>query len=248
MSRRTKLEPEDQRALAEVLAEAQGRAGAHAAVDGRHARSERSRQAMVAALLDLLREGVTRPSSAQIAERAGVTQRTLFNQFGDMESLVVAAAGRQVIRYLELQPEAGGGTVDERVQRYCLGLERLLEDTMHIRWAILTNPGAPPTGARVVKGAVHFSRRRLHEAFAPELDRLDEATRDEVLDALELEADPVVWRMRRLQQELTPDESRAVLQRTMLAVLRDAGRRLTAGDAAPGDAGSAALTEESVRG
>ena len=43
-----------------------------------------------------------------------------------------------------------------------------------------------------------------------------------MLDALELEADPIVWRLRRMQQELTMDEAREVLQRTMLSVLRDA--------------------------
>jgi AcrR family transcriptional regulator len=222
MSRRTRLQPEDQRALAEALAEAKTLGEGERAADGRHARSERSRQAMVDALLALLREGVVRPSSAQIAERAGVTQRTLFNQFGDMESLVTAACGRQVRRYLELQPSAGTGPVEERVRRYCLGLERLLEEIMHVRWAVLTNPGMPPTGTRVVRNSLLFTRRQLREAFAPELEPLDAATCDEVLDALELETDPVVWRLRRVQQELTPDECRAVVQRTILALLRDA--------------------------
>jgi TetR/AcrR family transcriptional regulator of autoinduction and epiphytic fitness len=221
MSRRTRLQPEDQRALAEALAEAKALDEGERSPDGRHARSERSRQAMVDALLTLLREGVLRPSSAQIAERAGVTQRTLFNQFGDMESLVIAAAGRQVQRYLELQPSAGTGTTEERVRSYCVGLERLLEEIMHVRWAVLTNPAAPPTGTRVVRSSLHFTRRQLHEAFAEELDPLDPEARDEVLDALEIEADPVVWRLRRVQQELTPDECRAVVQRTILALLRD---------------------------
>src|SRR5437764_15268085 len=82
-------------------------------IDGRHARSERSRQAMVDAVLDLLKEGVLRPSSAQIAERAGVTQRTLFNQFGDMDSLIGAVASRQVQRVFKLLPQAGQGTFDD---------------------------------------------------------------------------------------------------------------------------------------
>jgi AcrR family transcriptional regulator len=223
MSRRTRLQPEDQQALAEVLAEAraQREGESEPSSDGRHARSERSRQAMVDALLDLLREGLVRPSSAQIAERAGVTQRTLFNQFGDMESLVTAAAGRQVQRYLELQPSAGTGSTEDRVRRYCMGLQRLLEEIMHVRWAVLTNPAAPANGTRVVRGALHYTRAQLREAFATELDPLDPEARDEVLDALEIEADPVVWRLRRVQQELTPDECRAVVQRTILALLRD---------------------------
>jgi TetR/AcrR family transcriptional regulator, regulator of autoinduction and epiphytic fitness len=253
MSRRTRLLPEDRRALAGVLAEAgasaadepaPGRTDEHT-VDGRHLRSERSRQAMVDALLDLLREGTVRPSSSQIAERAGVTQRTLFNQFGDMDSLVTAAAGRHVHRYLELQPAAGTGTVEERVGRYCASLTRLLEETMHLRWAVLINPQTQPTGDRIIRGAMHMTRKRLTEAFAPELEPLEQTTRDEVLDALEMEVDPVVWRLRRLQQELSVDEAREVLQRTMLAVLHDACPLGPAGDADRADALST-LTDRSA--
>jgi TetR/AcrR family transcriptional regulator, regulator of autoinduction and epiphytic fitness len=228
MSRRTTLQPEDHQVIAEVLAdvlaETEPRLGADRG-DGRHARSHRSRRAMVDALLDLLAEGVTRPSSAQIAERAGVTQRTLFNQFGDMDSLVTAAAGRQAQRFFDLQPVAGAGTTEERVARYGAGLARLLEEVMHVRWAVVTSPSAPATGVCLVRAALQYTRRRLSEAFAPELDVLDPDTRDEVLDALELETDPVVWRLRRHQQELTVDESRAVVQRAMLAILRDASTR-----------------------
>ncbi|MEO2168125.1 MAG: hypothetical protein ABGY42_08390, partial [bacterium] len=43
-----------------------------ARVDGRTARSLRSRQAVVEALLDLLEGGNLRPTAAQIAERAGL--------------------------------------------------------------------------------------------------------------------------------------------------------------------------------
>jgi hypothetical protein len=91
-----------------------------------------------------------------------------------------------------------------------------------VRWAVLTNPGAPPTSTRVVRSSLLFARRQLHEAFAAELDPLDDPTRDEVLDALEIEADPVVWRLRRVQQELTADECRAVVERTILSLLHGA--------------------------
>jgi AcrR family transcriptional regulator len=228
MSRKTHLDSEERKTMAAVLAQAAVApevADETGAVDGRHARSERSRQAMVDALLDLMREGNLRPSSAQIAERAGVTQRTLFNQFGDMDSLITAVAARQVQRFLELQPNAGEGTVEERVARYCRGLELLLEETMHVRWAVLTSPNPTMTGAGFVRGALDFTRKQLRETFAPELEGLSTDETDEVLDALELETDPIMWRMRRLQQELTSEEARSVVQRTILALLRDAHHR-----------------------
>jgi TetR/AcrR family transcriptional regulator of autoinduction and epiphytic fitness len=196
--------------------------------DGRHARSERSRQAMVDALLDLLRSGTLRPSSAQIAERAGVTQRTLFNQFGDMDSLISAVAARQTERVLSLLPQAGEGTFEERANRYCDGLAVLLDETMHVRWAVVTSttPMAPASAA--VGTARQFMRRHLADAFAPELEHLTEAAAGELIDALEIETDPVVWRMRRVQQDLTSEHARAIVARAVLALVRDAlaeGRR-----------------------
>jgi TetR/AcrR family transcriptional regulator, regulator of autoinduction and epiphytic fitness len=199
------------------------------AVDGRHARSERSRQAMVDALLDLLRSGTLRPSSAQIAERAGVTQRTLFNQFGDMDSLISAVAARQSERVLNLLPSAGDGTLEERVANYSEGLEVLLEETMNVRWAVITSatPMAPASAA--IGTARQFVRRRLTDAFAPELDAVGDAVASELIEALEIETDPVVWRLRRMQQDLTPAQARAVVERSVLSLLRDAVHQHTTG-------------------
>lgn len=64
--------------------------------DGRAARGQRSREAIVSAMLSLIREGVVRPSTTQIADRAGVTQRTLFNHFADVPSLMGEVASAQV--------------------------------------------------------------------------------------------------------------------------------------------------------
>ena len=53
--------------------------------DGRNARSERSREAVVQAVLGFVREGLPRPTATQIARRAKVSRRVVFNQFNDME-------------------------------------------------------------------------------------------------------------------------------------------------------------------
>jgi len=192
------------------------------AIDGRHARSERSRQAMVDALLDLLREGNLRPSSAQIAERAGVTQRTLFNQFGDMDSLVAAVAASQVRRALSMLPEAGTGSLEQRVAAYSDGLTTLLEETMHVRWAVVASPMRHESGERALQTAREFMRAHMAQAFSPELEALDDVTKAEILDALEPLSDPAAWRLRRVQQGLSVDQASRTLRRTLLAVIRDA--------------------------
>jgi hypothetical protein len=52
--------------------------------DGRVARSHRSRRAIVDAMRALHAEGDLRPTAPRVAERAGVSLRTVWQQFADM--------------------------------------------------------------------------------------------------------------------------------------------------------------------
>ena len=60
------------------------------ATDGRLQRSERSREAIVSAMLDLIGEGNLSPTAQQVAERADVGVRTVFRHFSEMDALFVA--------------------------------------------------------------------------------------------------------------------------------------------------------------
>jgi len=66
--------------------------------DGRVARSERTREAIATALLELLEEGVSQPRALHIAERAEVSVRTVFQHFDDMEGLYSEIVQRQTER------------------------------------------------------------------------------------------------------------------------------------------------------
>ena len=69
-------------------------------VDGRVARSERTREAIAEALLALLEEGVQRPRALEIAKRADVAVRTVFQHFDDMEGLYAEILRRQSERIM----------------------------------------------------------------------------------------------------------------------------------------------------
>jgi AcrR family transcriptional regulator len=194
-------------------------AAAGTPTDGRLLRSQRTKRAIVDALLDLIREGHLKPSSAEIADRAGVTQRTLFNQFGDMDSLLRAIAARHAARVTPLIPNVTIGTLEERTHEFCSQLAGLLEEVMQIRWAIITQS---TQGDRLVRGSevlTQVLRHQLQETFAPELRQLDEADRAATLDILEIEADPITWRLRRLQQRKSIDEAAEALERAIRLVL-----------------------------
>ena len=64
------------------------------ALDGRAARALRTRNRVVDALLDLVDEGDLRPSAADVARRAGVSLRSVFQHFDDLETLFRVAGER----------------------------------------------------------------------------------------------------------------------------------------------------------
>src|SRR5690606_16486978 len=63
-------------------------------VDGRTARAVRTREAIVDATILLLAEDHLRPSAPKIAERAGVSVRSVFQHFDDLETLYAAVGAR----------------------------------------------------------------------------------------------------------------------------------------------------------
>ena len=65
-------------------------------VDGRRLRREQNREAVLDALVGLFTEGFYQPSANEIAERAGISPRSLFRYFDDVDDLNRAAIERQL--------------------------------------------------------------------------------------------------------------------------------------------------------
>jgi AcrR family transcriptional regulator len=64
-------------------------------VDGRTARGARTRESIIDALYDMLREGHGDTGARAIAERAGVSTRSVFQHFEDLEAVYAEVAVRQ---------------------------------------------------------------------------------------------------------------------------------------------------------
>src|SRR3954464_4254664 len=69
---------------------------AEAQVDGRRLRREQNREAVIDALVSLFEEGSYTPSSNEIATRAGLSPRSLFRYFDDIDDLNHAAIERHL--------------------------------------------------------------------------------------------------------------------------------------------------------
>src|SRR6476659_4705997 len=106
-------------------------------VDRRRLRTERGRELVVTALLELFDEGEPQPGAARIAERAGVAERSVFRYFDDLDALAAEAVARQIGRTRELfaAPDATGG-LERRIR--ALADQRL---TIHDAVAIVSAAG-----------------------------------------------------------------------------------------------------------
>lgn len=96
--------------------------------DGRRLRSERSRQAIIDASLELMESGILVPTAQQISDRAGVGIRSFFRHFEDMETLfaTIDAQTRESVEALFVGGDREG-SLDERilhaVERHANGYE-----------------------------------------------------------------------------------------------------------------------------
>lgn len=156
-------------------------------IDGRTLRSLRTREAIVDATIGLLADGDLRPTAPRVADRAGVSVRSVFQHFDELERLHAAVAERLVDRAaLLLVPVPADLPLDERLGRFVAQRTALLEAVTPVRRAAeVHGPFSAEITARLRDGQA-FLRAELEQTFAPELDGLPESERGLVLDGLDL--------------------------------------------------------------
>ncbi|MCB1006702.1 MAG: TetR/AcrR family transcriptional regulator [Acidimicrobiales bacterium] len=186
-------------------------------------RDERSRDAIVDAMLGLYHRGVPDPTALQIADQAGVTLRAVHFHFADLESLALEAVRRQrsQIEPLLLEP-AATGALDERIADVVNRRCELFEIVTPVRRAALLIRHRSPTIDENLAFLSRVLREQLATTFAAELSRRNDEHGDgcALLDALELVTSWEAWERLRTSQALTRDRARTVLQVTLAGLLR----------------------------
>jgi AcrR family transcriptional regulator len=188
-------------------------------IDGRSARSERTRRAIVAAHLGLIDEGDLKPTGERIAERAGVSLRTLWTNFKDMETLFAATgelvAERQEGMTRPIPPEL---PLAERVEEFCRQRAEALE---MLAPSARASQLREPFSAQLRKnraGNIARVRRQLEAVFAPELSGVG-ADRDQLVDALTVASTWSAWSMMRDGLHMGVEDARGCMGRTIAALL-----------------------------
>ena len=189
------------------------------AVDGRRARAERTRAAVVTALIQLLEGGDLKPTGAQIATRAGISVRALWANFSDLETLydetgraLLARADQYAVAVPAHLPLA------ERIDRFCAARAVACERVA---------PFARATRLREPwSAALRTNRRRtldrlsaaVEQAFAPELAAAGERRADLLL-SLTASTSWSWWSVLRDDHGLDVPRCTAVLRETVARLL-----------------------------
>jgi TetR/AcrR family transcriptional regulator, regulator of autoinduction and epiphytic fitness len=190
------------------------------ASDGRSARAIRTRDAVVDSFLALMDGGNLRPTARQVSERAGVSLRSVFQHFQDLEALFAAAADKQIERLTPLVTEVPAHAPHaERLRLFVKNRTRLLEAISPVRRAALLQE---PFSAEIAS-RLHWSREtnraEAERAFAPELAALPAKERRDTLAALHAATEWYTWETLRAHDNLSETDAHRVMSRMITALL-----------------------------
>jgi AcrR family transcriptional regulator len=190
------------------------------ATDGRVTRAARTRQAVVDALLTLNERGELRPTARDIAAEAGVSLRSLYVHFDDLEALIVESSRRYNERLLEtLPPVVAEGPVAERLDAFLARRVQIHEFAPGVRRAALLQEPFSPVLQKVLTQGRKALRAEAATAFGPELAAVD-GDEMPLLRALDLGGGVQAWEMLRVHHGLSVEEATDQVRAMLLAFVR----------------------------
>jgi AcrR family transcriptional regulator len=191
-------------------------------VDGRTLRSERTHKRIIDAVIQLVEEGNPHLRTAEIAERAEVSVRSIFQHFPDLESLYLSVADAQLRSILaDLQPVQTDGSLEERVAALVAERAKLSERTLPMRKLAARFEASSDAATARARFGRDVQRRRSEIAFKAELAKTPDDERKQLLDAIQAATDSDAWALLRHHTKLDVAQAEQVWRRLVLALIRD---------------------------
>ena len=184
--------------------------------DGRTVRAQRTRQALVDALLALLDEGEVRPTAERIAARAGVSERSVFQHFRDREQLFEAVARQQYERVVPtLRPVDASLPLAERLDAFVEQRAGLYELITGVRRAALLLEHESTAVAGWLATARKAKAAEVERVFRRELEGAGAEQRAAAVAAAAWTA----WECYRFHQGLGVERARSAMRAALAALL-----------------------------
>ncbi len=154
-------------------------------VDGRRARRDRNRNLALDCAIEMFSEESLVPSIEDVAQRSGLSLRSLYRYFEDADALVHAAIERSLASDNPFAhiPAIGEGPLSERIEvfvdvrvRLYLMFEASFRATIH-------HASRNPPILEALEATRRRLRRQFEAQFAPELGVVRKGTRELLLNA-----------------------------------------------------------------
>lgn len=188
--------------------------------DGRRRRRDRNRTATVDAMLELIHEGNLAPSSDDIAERAGLSPRSLFRYFDDLDDLQQAAIARHLERVrptLDLAIEPGAA-LDTKIAALVDQRLRMFDAMGSVGRVARMRETFQPLIATQLKQFRSHLRRQIERLFAAELTAAGPAAAS-IVAAADVITSFEAYRLLRDDQKLSRARAGTVLTESLLRLL-----------------------------
>jgi AcrR family transcriptional regulator len=196
---------------------------AAAPADGRTARSERTRAAVLDALERLVAAGDTEPGARRIADAAGVSVRSVFAHFASLDDLHAALVARVRDQVLaRLRPIDPARPLPERIAELCAQRARIAEELGAFRRAAGARAVSSAPLAEARRASAVASRQQVDRVFATELARFDGRERARRRAAVDAAVSGETWDLLRGVHELSPQDAEAAMAGSVAALLAPA--------------------------
>lgn len=150
-------------------------------VDGRRQRSARSQAAIVDAFLALLKSDGQRPSVDAVANRSGVSVRSIFRHFEDLDSLYAAAVDQRVDAVLaswDTGSVAASGKIADRVDATVEARSKLFEQLANVAPLLEVMRGSNETVEAAAAKVSAATRAQAAATFGAEFKKAGSAKKD----------------------------------------------------------------------
>lgn len=197
------------------------------ATDGRHARRFRNAEAVLEAVREFLREGQSFPTAQQVADRSGVSLRSVFRYFDDMDALVCSALLVELERlrpFIEWHPPSADAPLADRIEYLVAHRTQLYLHTEVEFRAIVARSYRHPAFADILESLRAKVRDELATLFAPELMRMHEADARLACAALQVTSLFEGYECTRDRHGLSLDEWADMARRTLRGVFAEFGQ------------------------
>ena len=186
--------------------------------DGRNRRAAETRRKIIAAAKAMISETSTAPTVVAVAKRADVSVRSVFQHFGDVESLFVTVVDSIRDDLVVPPPTPSNRPLLGRISSVVENMAQLFDKIVPLRVAAgqFANHPALIERARVSKQEL---REATFEAFAPEFANLSDSDREQLADAIGAALSLEAWIVLRRRDGMSFEKAAAVWRLTLTALL-----------------------------